>query len=39
MTSKSIAYASDLQKTTGAKELLLQVKDILEAVPSVSVEF
>ena len=39
MTSKSIAYASDLQKTTGAKELLLQVKDILESVPSVSVEF
>lgn len=39
MTQASITYASDLHKTTGAKELLRQVKGILEAVPQVRVDF
>lgn len=39
MTSKSIAYASDLQNKKDASELLSQVKGILEAVPFVSEEF
>ncbi len=39
MTSTSISYASDLQNVANAKELLKQVKDILDAVPQIRVEF
>lgn len=39
MTQASITYASDLHKNATAKELLRQVKGILEAVPQVRVDF
>ena len=39
MTQAAIDYASGLRKTETPKELLLQVKDILEAVPQIRSEF
>lgn len=39
MTQAAIDYASGLRKTETPKELLFQVKDILEAVPQVRSEF
>ena len=39
MTQEALNYASDLRKTDIPKEMLTQVKEILEAVPQVRVDF
>ena len=39
MTQAAIDYATSLRKTETPKELLQQVKDVLEAVPQVRSEF
>ena len=39
MTQEALNYASDLRKTEIPKEMLTQVKEILEAVPQVRVDF
>ena len=39
MTQAAMNYAQDLRNTEISKELLQQVKDILEAVPQVRVDF
>lgn len=39
MTQEALKYASDLRKTDIPKEILTQVKEILEAVPQVRVDF
>ena len=39
MTQAAIDYATSLRKTETSKELLQQVKDVLEAVPQVRSEF
>ena len=39
MTQEALNYASDLRKTEIPKEMLTQVKEILEAVPQVKVDF
>ncbi|MBD9088386.1 MAG: F0F1 ATP synthase subunit alpha, partial [Lachnospira sp.] len=39
MTQAAIDYATSLRKTETPKELLQQVKDVLEAVPQVRLEF
>jgi len=39
VTQEALNYASDLRKTEIPKEMLTQVKEILEAVPQVRVDF
>ncbi len=39
MTQEALNYASDLRKTDIPKEMLTQVKEVLEAVPQVRVDF
>lgn len=39
MTQAAIDYATDLRKTETPKELLQQVRGILEAVPEVRTDF
>lgn len=39
MTQAALNYASDLYKSETSKEYLAQVKDILDAVPQIQIEF